>query len=104
LFDGLERAGLKVHLNGHPEKKLPNTWNVSFEGHNASEVMAVLTGIAVSPGAACHGDTVQASHVLVALGTDLALARGAIRFSLGRETSKAEIDNMVELLKNGLKQ
>lgn len=104
LFDGLQRAGLKVHLNGHPEKKLPNTWNISFEGHNAAEVIEVLTGIAVSPGAACHGDTVQASHVLVAMGTDLSLARGAIRFSLGRETTEAEIDRVVELLGKGLKR
>ncbi len=104
LFKGLERAGLKVHLNGHPEKKLPNTWNISFPGHDATAVMEVLTGIAVSPGAACHGDTVQASHVLVAMGTELSLARSAIRFSLGRETTEAEIDRVVELLKNGLKQ
>jgi cysteine desulfurase len=104
LFDGLERAGLKVHLNGHPEKKLPNTWNISFPGHDAASVMDVLTGIAVSPGAACHGDTIQASHVLVAMGTDLSFARGAIRFSLGRETTEAEIDRVVELLKSGLKQ
>jgi len=102
LFDGLQRAGLKVHLNGHPEKKLPNTWNISFEGHSAAEVMDVLTGIAVSPGAACHGDTVQASHVLVAMGTDLAIARGAIRFSLGRETTEAEIDTVIGLLKEKL--
>jgi len=102
LFDGLERAGLKVHLNGHPEKKLPNTWNISFEGHSASDVMDVLTGIAVSPGAACHGDTVQASHVLVAMATDLTLARGAIRFSLGRETTEAEIDMVIGLLKEKL--
>jgi cysteine desulfurase len=104
LFGGLERAGLKVHLNGHPEKKLSNTWNISFPGHDATMVMDVLTGIAVSPGAACHGDTVTASHVLVAMGTDLALSRGAIRFSLGRETTEAEIDSVVELLKNGLKR
>ena len=104
LFDGLERAGLKVHLNGHPEKKLPNTWNISFPGHDAATVMDVLTGIAVSPGAACHGDTVQASHVLVAMGTDLTLARGAIRFSLGRETTEAEIDRVVELLGKGVKR
>jgi cysteine desulfurase len=103
LFDGLQRAGLNVHLNGHPEKKLPNTWNISFPGHDAASVMEVLTGIAVSPGAACHGDTVHASPVLVAMGTDLAVARGAIRFSLGRETTEAEIDRVVELLGKGLK-
>ena len=103
LFDGLKRTGLKVHLNGHLEKKLPNTWNISFEGFDSIAVMEALTGIAVSPGAACHGSTVNASHVLVAMGTDTALARGAIRFSLGRETTEAEIDEVVEKLKRNLK-
>ena len=105
LFDGLKRAGLKVHLNGHPVKKLPNTWNISFEGFDSIAVMEALgRDIAVSPGAACHGNTVNASHVLVAMGTDPALARGAIRFSLGRETTEVEIDEVVETLKKGLKK
>jgi cysteine desulfurase len=103
LFDGLKQAGLAVHLNGHPEKKLPNTWNISFEGFTSTEVMEALSGVAVSPGAACHGDLVEPSHVLSAMGIDLSLARGAIRFSLGRETTEGEIDQVVEMLKKGLK-
>jgi cysteine desulfurase len=55
--------------------------------------------IAVSPGAACHGDSVTPSHVLTAMGADPALARGAIRFSLGRETTEADINSVVEMLK-----
>jgi len=98
LLDGLRQAGCKVHLNGHPDKKLPNTWNISFEGFTSTEVMDVLAGVAVSPGAACHGDSVIPSHVLAARGVDLSLARGAIRFSLGRETTEAEIDAVVEKL------
>jgi len=105
LVDGLKRAGLRVHLNGHPENKLPNTWNISFEGFTATEVMDALgREIAVSPGAACHGDLVEPSHVLSAMGTDLSLARGAIRFSLGRETTEAEIDRVIEQLRKGLKK
>ena len=100
LFEGLKNSGLKVHLNGHPDRKLPNTWNISFEGHDASAVMEALgRDIAVSPGAACHGDTVNASHVLVAMGVPSALSRGAIRFSLGRETTEAEIDRVIQGLK-----
>jgi cysteine desulfurase len=102
LFDGLQRAGLKVHLNGHPGKKLPNTWNISFEGFDAPSVMEALSGVAVSPGAACHGDLIEPSHVLAAMGTDPALARGAIRFSLGRETTEGEIDTVVEMLQRKL--
>ena len=103
LFEGLQKAGLKVHLNGHPEKKLPNTWNLSFEGFTATDVMDALgQEFAVSPGAACHGDLVEPSHVLAAMGIDTALARGAIRFSLGRETTGADIDAVEERLKNNL--
>jgi cysteine desulfurase len=104
LLEGLKNAGLKVHLNGHPDRKLPNTWNISFEGHDASAVMETLgKDIAVSPGAACHGDTVNASHVLVAMGVPNELSRGAIRFSLGRETTDAEIDTVIERLKKNLR-
>jgi cysteine desulfurase len=104
LFEGLKRAGLKVHLNSHPEKKLPNTWNISFEGFTAVEVMDALENVAVSPGAACHGDLVEPSHVLSAMGIDPSLARGAIRFSLGRETTEAEIDEVIGKLKKGLRR
>ncbi len=105
LYDGLQRSGMKVHLNGHPEKKLPNTWNISFAVFTATEVMAALgKDIAVSPGAACHGDLVEPSPVLTAMGVDTALARGAIRFSLGRETTEAEINKVIERLKEGLKR
>jgi len=104
LFEGLKKTGMKVHLNGHPEKKLPNTWNISFEGHDAAAVMEALgRDIAVSPGAACHGDTVNASHVLVAMGVPPELSRGAIRFSLGRETAEAEIDTVIQRLRTELK-
>jgi cysteine desulfurase len=104
LLDGLRGAGLKVHLNGHPSKKLPNTWNLSFEGFSAAQVMDSLgKDIAVSPGAACHGDSVTASHVLVAMGVPTELSRGAIRFSFGRETTEGEIDRVIEALKERLR-
>jgi len=102
LLNGLQQAGLSVSLNGHPEKKLPNTWNISFAGFDANGVMEALSGVAVSPGAACHGYVVEPSHVLSAMGTDPALARGAIRFSLGRETTEAEIDEVIEKIKAGI--
>ncbi len=104
LFEGLRKASFKVYLNGHPEKKLPNTWNISFEGHGTSEIMEALgSDIGVSAGAACHGDSVTASPVLVAMDVPMELARGAVRFSLGRETTEAEIDAVIEKLKNTLK-
>ncbi len=102
LFDGLRQAGFNVHVNGHPEKKLPNTWNISFEGFDAPAVMKALDGVAVSPGAACHGSSVAMSHVLAAMGVPKKLARGAIRFSLGRETTEQEIDRVLQMLKEKL--
>ena len=100
LFDGLRQAGFRVHLNGDQSQRLPNTWNISFEGHDTNAVMDALgKDIAVSAGAACHGDSVTASHVLVAMGVPVELSRGAVRFSLGRETTEAEIDRVVRLLK-----
>ncbi len=103
LFDGLQKAGLSVRLNGHPTERLPNTWNISFAGFDATQVMAALPGVAVSPGAACHGDLVEPSPVLVAMGTDPAQARGAIRFSLGPETTEEEIDHVVHVLQENLR-
>jgi len=104
LFDGVKQSGLPVQLNGHDEKKLPNTWNISFDGFDAVSVMEALSGVAVSPGAACHGDLIEPSHVLAAMGTALSQARGAIRFSLGRETVETEIDSVIEKLVKGLKR
>jgi cysteine desulfurase len=105
LVDGLRTVGLTVHLNGHPDQRLPNTWNISFAGFTAAQVMEALgKDIAVSPGAACHGGSVTASHVLVAMGVPKELSRGAVRFSLGRETTEAEIDAVISLLKTTVKR
>ncbi len=105
LLKGLRKAGFRVHLNGHPDRRLPNTWNISFEEHDTAAVMAALgPDIAVSAGAACHGATVTASHVLVAMGVEDRISRGAVRFSLGRETTETEIDAVVVRLKTKLKR
>lgn len=103
LLDQLRAAGFKVHLNGHPENRLPNTWNISIEGFTASLVMEALgRDVAASPGAACHGDVAAQSHVLAAMGIDPAVAMGAVRFSLGRETKEEDIDTVVRLLSTRL--
>ena len=103
LINRLRTAGFRVHLNGHADQKLPNTWNLSFEKYNTAEIMEALgRDVAVSAGAACHGDTVTASHVLTAMEVPPELSRGAIRFSFGRETIEAEIDTVVDTLKSKL--
>jgi cysteine desulfurase len=57
-----------------------------------------LAGIAVSTGSACTAGSVEPSHVLLALGRDVAAAKSAIRFSLGRDTSEQDIERVLDVL------
>jgi cysteine desulfurase len=96
MRDRLER-GLRVRfpsvrVNGHPEKRLPNTSSLSFRGLEANKILARLEGVAASAGAACHTDHVEVSSVLQAMHVPVDYAMGTIRFSVGRSTAKAEID------------
>lgn len=84
--------GNRVVLNGHPDHRLPNTLNVSFVGWVGAEVLAVLEGVAASTGSACHSGRVELSAVLRAMGTPPEVGMGAVRFSLGRDTTQAQID------------
>ncbi len=93
-----ERFGNRVVLNGHPDERLPNTLNVSFRGFRGDEVLARLEGVAASTGSACHAGQAEMSPVLEAMGLDEATGLGAIRFSLGRTTTAAEVERVVELL------
>lgn len=93
-----ELLGDRVVLNGHPEHRLPNTLNVSFVGHRGADLLSALDGIAASTGSACHADRIELSAVLRAMHASEAIGAGAIRFSLGRATTLAEIDEVVERL------
>jgi cysteine desulfurase len=97
LWDGLrERFGEGVVLNGHPEHRLPNTLNVAFAGQIGSELLQRLDGVAASTGSACHAGRIELSPVLKAMGIAPEVGRGAIRFSLGRATTVAEIDEILD--------
>lgn len=85
-----------VRLNGPPERRLPNTSNLSFKGLEANAVLAELQTVAASAGAACHSDHVAVSSVLKAMRVPLEYAMGAIRFSVGRFTTEQEIDKAVD--------
>ena len=91
--------GSEVVLNGHPERRLPNTLNVSFRGHLGHDVLACLDGVAASTGSACHSGSNTMSPVLEAMGQEADVGLGTVRFSLGRPTTRAEIDTVVEMLK-----
>ena len=90
--------GNQVALNGHPVERLPNTLNVSFIGKFGFEILDKLDGVAASTGSACHAGQTSLSPVLKAMGIDEADGLGAIRFSLGRQTKRDEIDQVVSQL------
>jgi cysteine desulfurase len=88
--------GDRVVLNGHPDQRLPNTLNVSFVGLNGAAMLAALDGIAASTGSACHSGQIELSPVLRAMNISKDVAKGAVRFSLGRSTTAGEIAKVVE--------
>jgi cysteine desulfurase len=97
-----ERLGEGVVLNGHVTRRLPNTLNVSFLGRVGADVLAAATGVAASTGSACHSGRVEISPVLRAMGVTPESGAGAVRFSLGRFTTEAEIDAAIEAIASAL--
>ena len=84
-----------ARINGHPEKRLPNTASVSFRGLEADRILVNLQTVAASAGAACHSDQVEVSHVLAAMNVPIEYAMGTLRFSVGRYTTAEEVDRAV---------
>lgn len=95
LSDGLGDA---IVQNGHPVLRLPNTLNVSFRGWIGAELLAAVPEVAASTGSACHDGHVAVSPVLAAMAVPVEVARGAVRLSVGRFTTKSEIDRAAALL------
>jgi cysteine desulfurase len=93
LHNGLAASIDGVCLNGHPSKRVYNTVNLSFDGLDGETLLMNLDlkNIFVSTGSACTAGSVEPSHVLLAMGLPEKLARAAIRFSLGRFTTEAEV-------------
>jgi cysteine desulfurase len=98
LWQGIQSQIRDVHLNGAAAERLPNTLNISVGGVEGEAVLMALdlAGIAVSSGSACTAGDSAPSHVLRAMGLDALRAQGAIRFSLGKFNSAAEIDYTIE--------
>ncbi len=98
LENGLRERVAEVEFNGHPEKSLPGTLNVSFLGCEGETLVAALdlAGICVSTGSACSSGSTEPSHVLVAMGLSAQRIAGSIRFSLGWATTEAEIEEALE--------
>ena len=99
LHTGLADSLADMRLNGHPERRLPNTLSLSFKGLEANRILEEIgLEVAASAGAACHSDTVTLSHVLEAMRVPVEWAKGTIRFSTGRMTNADEIDRAIEVV------
>jgi cysteine desulfurase len=91
----VKRLGEGVVLNGHPEQRLPNTLHVNFRDVIGAEFLDQMPEIAASTGSACHAGEVALSSVLEAMHVSPELGMGAVRFSLGRYTTREEIEHAV---------
>lgn len=84
-------------LNGHPVRHLPHVLNISFAGLNSSQLLSALNkSLALSAGSACTSGSLDPSYVLAAMGLPETLSRSALRFSLGRYTTDADIEFAIE--------
>jgi cysteine desulfurase len=92
LWSRLRDALDGVHLNGHPEQRLPNNLNVSFEGVEAEALLKEMPDVAVSTGAACASASLEPSHVILALGFPPERGQSSIRYGLSRFTTEKEIE------------
>ncbi len=96
IVDGIGEE--KVKLNGHPEKRLPNTLNISIIGKTGEQLLAQMPEIAASTGSACHAGSTNPSAVLLAMGLTREQALGALRLSLGRWSTPEEIGEAAKLI------
>jgi cysteine desulfurase len=104
LRDHLETSIIKTvpgaAINGNLDLRVPNTTNISFEGVEAESLLIALDleGVSVSTGSACSSGSLEPSHVLRAMGLSASRGQSSIRFSLGLNNNKAEVDQVVKIL------
>ena len=101
MIKRIENEIEKVKINGDKKNRLPNNVNVSFYGVEGESILLRLNeeGIRASTGSACSSQSLEPSHVLLATGLTHELAHGSIRFTLGKNTTKKEIDYTINKLK-----
>ena len=98
LHDKITAGIPETVLNGHPEKRLPNTLNISFPGISGEEILRGIPELCASTGAACHDRSAAISHVLAAMNVSQEIGMGAVRLTLGRTTTVDEIDQAARWL------
>jgi cysteine desulfurase len=109
LRDKLEKALMHncpdVRINGDVTSRLPNTTNLSFEYVEGEAILLRLNeyGVCASSGSACTSGSLEPSHVLRAMGVPFTAIHGSIRFSLSRYNSEAEVDRVIEIMPDIIK-
>jgi cysteine desulfurase len=100
LWCGIRAIWPSAIRNGSATNQLCNTVNVSFPGMDAESLLMNfdLAGICASSGSACMVGSIQASHVLLAMGVTPELARSTVRFSVGKQTIAAEIERTLDAM------
>ncbi|MGX1790477.1 cysteine desulfurase family protein [Bosea sp. NPDC055332] len=95
LLTGLREAVPGLMLVGDPEHRLPNTLNVLFPGVSGRRLLETCPGVQASVGSACHADSEEPSAILTALGFGREAALGAVRLSLGWDSTSEDIDTAI---------
>ncbi len=100
LEQGILQAISHCRINGDPDNRLPNTSNIAFTYVEGEAILHHLdrAGVAASSGSACASGSMEPSHVLRAMKVPVTALQGAIRFSLSRDNSDAEIDRALAAL------
>ena len=99
LYAGIKKGCDQIRLNGHPQRRLPNTLSISFFNLEANRILdAIGTEVAASAGAACHSDTVQISDVLKAMAVAPQWAMGTLRLTTGKMTTAEEVDKAARVI------
>ncbi|MGA1862554.1 cysteine desulfurase family protein [Deferribacter thermophilus] len=91
-------------LNGDKDKRVCSISNISFKYIEGEALMVYASEVCCSTGSACTSDSVDASHVLYAIGVDPVDAHGALRFSFGRFNTMEEVDKAVEIIKGSVEK
>ncbi len=104
LEEGVRRLVPEAHLNGHRERRLPNTLNLTLPSLRGESLVVALDqhGVALSSGSACKAGLPEPTHVLLAIGRSEAEAHCSVRFSLSRHTEREEIDETLSALEHVL--
>jgi cysteine desulfurase len=99
LKAGIDGSGVEVVWRGDPLSRLPHNLHLTVPGCEGDVMLYLLDerGISVSTGSACQAGVPEPSHVLLAMGVDEKTAKGALRFTLGRTTTEADIDRVIDV-------